>query len=373
LANGDIVIYYVGSFGYEYIHEVTWGNRLKGISAEAIRREKEICLALEKGKTVCFIGSTDKDYVFSEILKTYSINYSYFYEMQLLSKFKIRRSEFKTFLDDVGATYLFFDRPSVSEVICYVDNDIITGFSKDIGKGTLLYLPCIWGSDNTTYLIDHLKKLAKGLISYSAKKALEAPDFVGSFQFTNEKNVQNRILEITSKEIAPLQRKADHYVALKRILWFGDRNLVNATCDFLRNIGFQTSVDEIYEEDLWIVREKEKIVIIEVKGLNNNLTRQDISKLDEHREARQVPNLTGLLISNTFMMANSLEAKDQPFPPNVIEKAVNTNVLITRTLDLCRIYDFLEQNALPLNVLLDKMLGKKGWLTFRNCTIEIVM
>ncbi len=139
-------------------------------------------------------------------------------------------------------------------------------------------------------------------------------------------------------------------------------------------MGFQTVVDEVYEEDLWILDGQEKAIMVEVKGLNKNLTRQDISKLDEHREAREVPELTGLLIANTFMTANSLESKDQPFPPNVIEKAIKTNVLVTRTIDLCRILDHLERSgSSPPQVLLDAMLGRKGWLVLKDGEIRLVV
>lgn len=124
---------------------------------------------------------------------------------------------------------------------------------------------------------------------------------------------------------------------------------------------------------LWITAGKSRLVIIEVKGLNNNLTRQDIAKLDEHREAREVPNLTGLLIANTFMTADSLSNKDVPFPPNVIEKAVNTNLLITRTIDLCRILDYLElTESNPSSALTKIILGKKGWLTFQDGKIRLL-
>lgn len=372
LASGDIVIYFSGSFEYEYIHDIIWGDRLKDIPAEAIRREKEVRSALEKGKIVCFVGSHANDYVSSGILKSYSIGHGCFHDEQIRRNLNVKRSEFKSFLDDVGATYLWFYEPAVDEVVCYADETNVAGFSKEIGKGIFLFIPCVLGSTEITYVIDHLKRLSKALIAYSVKRVLEPPSFIESFQLANEKNAREKINEITLKEIKPLQEKVTRYVELKKILWLGDKNLVNATCEFLRNIGFQTLVDEVFEEDLWIVNEKEKLVIIEVKGLNNNLTRQDISKLDEHREARQMPDLTGLLISNTFMTADSLEGKDVPFPPNVIEKAVNTNLLITRTLDLCRIYDYLEQNGLPPKTLLDAIIGKKGWLTFKNGKIVTI-
>jgi len=212
-----------------------------------------------------------------------------------------------------------------------------------------------------------------GLISYSTRIIQEPPSYLASFQFMGERAAKDEIDKIEKEEIAPLQKKVRYYEEMKSILWLGNNILVNAINEFLKNFGFQTYIDEISEEDLWIVDKEKKLIIIEVKSMNKNLTREDISKLDQHREAREVPNLTGLLIANTFMAANSIETKDRPLPPNVIEKAVTTNVLITRTLDLCRIYEHLEkQQAERSNILLKAMIRQKGWLTFRDGKIEIV-
>jgi hypothetical protein len=177
---------------------------------------------------------------------------------------------------------------------------------------------------------------------------------------------------ITEEQIVPLEKQLEFYKGLKSVLWLGDNSLVKATNNMLKKMGFQTDIDEIYEEDLWIIKNQEKLIIVEVKGLNKNLTRQHISQLDEHREARKVPNLTGLLIANTFMTADSLESKDQAFPPNVVEKAKNTNVVITRTIDLCRIFDYLELKELPSEVLLEKIQGNMGWLTVKDGKFEII-
>lgn len=373
LANYDIIIYCTGAFKYRYEKSWFFENRVAPISAGAIRRENEIRSALEKGKMVCFIGSHDQDYVISGILRSYDIPTYVIHEGDIFRKLTIRRSEFKSFLDDVGATQIGFGKTRIDDVICSINGYHVASFSKRIDKGLLLNIPCVWGSQEIDYIVDHLKKLVIGLISYSARMMLEPPSYLASFQFTKEKAVLGKIDRIEKEEIAPLEEEIKYYDKMKSILWLGNNSLVSATNEFLKNFGFQTYVDEICEEDLWIVEKEEKLIIIEVKSMNKNLTRQDISKLDEHREAREVPNLTGLLIANTFMVANSLEAKDQPFPPNVIEKAVNTNVLITRTLDLCRIYDHLEEcGTQKSNILQKAMIGKKGWLTFQDQKIKIL-
>ena len=373
LSNYDIIIYFVGAFPYEYTMGGLHQQLLRGISPEAIRREKEVRQALETGRIVCFIGSHGKDYIFSRILKSYNIHFDDIYESRVYSGLKIRRSEFKPFLNDVGATTIEFNKDAIDDVICTTSHDNVVGFSKQIGKGLLLFLPCILGSWKVDYVIDHLENLGKELISYSTRVILEPPNWLTNFQFTNERAIRDEVDRIKKAELAPLEKKLIYYNQMKSILWLGDNNLVEATKDFLKSLGFEIYVEEIYEEDLWIVDNVEKQIIIEVKSKNKNLTRQDISKLDEHREARQVPNLTGLLIANTFMVANSIEIKDQPFPSNVIEKAVNTDVLITRTIDLCRIYDRLEKCEILGHVtLLKTMIGKKGWLTLTDNEITII-
>lgn len=371
LAEYDIIVYAVGAFEHKYGKNNFFQRVLKTMPAEAIRREKEIAVALEKGKTVCIIGSHSEDYVVSGVLKSNKIGFNFIHQGDIFRNISIKKSQFKSFLDDVGATQIGFYKNSIDDVICYSNNNV-TGFSKRIGNGLLLFLPCIWGSTEISYVIKHFEKLVSGLISYSAKLVEEPPDYIHQIQFAKEKGVKEEIDSITEKQIVPLERRLEFYKKLKSVLWLGNSSLVKATDNLLKKMGFQTDIDEIYEEDLWILKNQEKLIIVEVKGLNKNLTRQHISQLDEHREARQVPKMTGLLITNTFMTAESLESKDQAFPPNVIEKAVNTNVVITRTIDLCRIFDYLESKELSSQVLLEKIQGNTGWLTFKDGKIQII-
>jgi hypothetical protein len=371
LAEYDIIIYCVGAFKYYFERGIFGQSVLGTVSAEAIRRENELGQALERGKIVCIVGFDAEDYVVSGLLKSFNVHYGYIHEGEISRNLEVKKSEFKSFVDDVGATQIGFSKDSIDDAICLADQTVV-GFSKHVRNGLLLFIPCIWGSTIISYLIEHFEKLVAGLVSYSAKLVAEPPSYVQQFLFTKEKGVREEIDRITKEQIAPLERSLDFYAGLKSVLWLGDKPLVKATESFLRSMGFQTNIDEIFEEDLWIMNGQEKLIIVEVKGLNKNLTRQDISKLDEHKEARAVPNLTGLLIANTFMTADSLESKDQPFPPNVIEKAVNTNLLITRTIDLYRIFDYLElREPMPSQVLQETILGKKGWLMFKDGRIGI--
>ena len=63
LAEYDIIVYCVGAFKYKFERGFLGQPVLKIVPAEAIRRENEIGLALERGKTVCIVGSHAEDYV----------------------------------------------------------------------------------------------------------------------------------------------------------------------------------------------------------------------------------------------------------------------------------------------------------------------
>src|SRR4030067_1700043 len=370
-AQYDIVVYFSGAFEHRYRRNLL-GQNLEPIPPTAIRRENEMRSAIEKGRVICILGSDLNDYATLGILGSSKIGFARLQGGQIFRNINVRRSEFKCFLDDVGATSVYFEKEAVDDIICYVSEDVVAGFSKRIGKGLLIFLPCVWGSNDIKYLVENLKNLVSALISYSARANYEPPIYVNQFLFEKENELRKKIDYITKNEIVPLHTIVMYYESLKSILWLRDENLVKATEKFLKAVGFQTEIDEKHEEDMWITKNKERLVILEVKGLNNNLTRQDIAKLDEHREAREVPKLTGLLIANTFLTADSLTRKDVPFSPNVIEKAINANLLITRTIDLCRIVNHLEgAEPQPSEALLKIMLGQRGWLTFQEGTVKI--
>jgi hypothetical protein len=288
---------------------------------------------------------------------------------EIFRNLQVKRSEFKSFIDDVGATQIGFNKDYVDAVVCFAD-DVPAGFSKKVKKGLLFFIPCAWArSDSPEYLVGHIKKLVAGLVAFSAKQILEPPKYTEGFSFAKETLAKERIKKIEKEELYPLHESLEFYREIKSVLWLGNNSLVKATDNLLQRMGFQTQIDEIYEEDLWIIHDSKRSIIVEIKGLNNNVTRADINKLDDHREARGCVEMTGLLIANTFMTADSFKSKDQPFPPSIIQKAVNLNLLITRTIDLCRIFDAFEEHSVER--LMSSILGRNGWLSFKDGKIVL--
>jgi len=159
---------------------------------------------------------------------------------------------------------------------------------------------------------------------------------------------------------------------LKEILWFRNEQLVEATRCFFNQIGIKTERDEIYEEDFWIMEGNKETAIVEVKGLDKNLKRPHISQLDEHRGAREKPDdFPALLIVNSFNKAESLKEKDKDVSVNEIKKAVRTNVLILRTLDLCNAYYLIENEKLDVKTFLNIVKNETGWLNITKSRYQI--
>ncbi|MCL5949367.1 MAG: hypothetical protein M1490_02680 [Candidatus Bathyarchaeota archaeon] len=257
--NFDTLIYFSGAYPFKYEMGAFRQQCLVDASNGAIRRIKEIRLALEQGKNVCFIGNDACDYVVSGVLHSFGINEGLLQDCgKIYSNIIAKRSEFKPFLDSVGATRIYFNKDQVDDVICVTNYDNLLGFSKNIGKGKLFFVPCTFGSNQMSYIVDNLENLVQGLDSFSAKKITEAPSYIESFKFKNEAITIKKIKELTEQELKPLEEKVSKYTPLKRILWLGDNGLVNALREFLETMRIKTKIAEIFEEDFWCLKMERK-------------------------------------------------------------------------------------------------------------------
>ena len=365
----DVVIFCSGLF-YLPKEEGLFGPRLteEGVKRERqmIAREKELLNALEDGKTVCFLIRNVDDELISRIEKKAGLRHKSLTEEA--TDLDIKRSEFDTFIKNFGVAQLYYLDEEVDDVICKV-KDLVVGFSKKIKNGNVVFLPCNPYSFERESL---LLTLTESLISYSTRLIEKIPDWIDSFVFPKEKKIKDEIT-VYRKKIASKKPELDRYFELKSILWLGNNELVGKVRAFLREIGLMTKRNEIYEEDFWIVDDRgNEQVIVEVKGKNGNLTRPDISKLDEHRGAREKPDdFPALLIVNSFRDSKSLDEKDKEISPNEVKKAVRTNVLVMRTIDLCNIYILIEKNRMKPEKFLDLIKKEKGWLRVGEQNFEI--
>lgn len=344
---------------------------------EAVKREREIFNALDNGSVVCVTLMWNNDSLCFRIANRIGI---YIQGTNVRADITAKRSEFSPFIKKFGAAgirFYFPDRKRTfdfDDIICETRDGDVVGFVKKVGRGILILLACevpLNQYQEPDFMTEFLDELLKSLRAYGSKVQYRIPNFIDSYRFPNEATLVSQVEEL-KKELNKTEKSLAKYQKLKETLWFRDNELVDSVISFSNEIGIQTKKDEIYEEDFWIVEHDKETVIVEVKGLDKNLTRPHISQLDEHRGAREKPDdFPALLIVNSFNKANSLKEKDEAISPNEIKKAVQTNVLILRTLDLCNAYYLMEKGTLDATTFLKIMKKEKGWLNVTASGYEI--
>jgi len=340
---------------------------------EIARREREIFNALKKGDLVCITFGVD-ELVF-RVLNRIRVNLEMWEKPRV--DLVVRRSEFSSFLKKFGGTKFFFyprRNANFDDIICKTAGEAVVGFSKKVGKGVLVFLPLYIlyeKFEDSDFMSEFLYALLNTLDTYIPRIRYTPPDWIDSYRFPQEVAVVSEV-EKLQKEISKRGESLEGYLRLKEILWFRDDELVKSVMSFFKKMGIDTKRDEIYKEDFWVMEQNEESVIVEVKGLDKNLKRPHISKLDEHRGAREKPDdFPALLVVNSFNKAGSLKEKDNSISTNEIEKAVRVNVLLLRTLDLCNAYYLMERHKLTSSQLLKVIRTETGWLRITPSGYEI--
>jgi len=357
------VIVFGGSLGYVQGKEAR--------ANEAIRREREISNSLSCGNIVCLTYNYDD--LTRRVGQRIKINPSH-HLSEPRADIIIKRSEFSPFLKKFGGTDRLYKKGDFDDIICETENGYVVGFTKKIDKGAIVVLPChISRNDfeNIDIMIEFLLELLNALEKYKPKIQYKPPNWIDTYRFPKETPLISEIEEFQAK-IDDRKELLKKYLEFKEVLWFRNDELIEPLMNFFKSIGFKTKRDEIFEEDFWIMERDNEVSIVEVKALDKNLKRFHISQLDMHRGAREkADDFPALMIVNSFNKANSLTKKDKNISPNEIKKAVKTNVLIIRTLDLCNAFTLIEKNELIPAQLMRLIKEETGWLKITESGFEI--
>lgn len=350
--------------------------------SEVIRREKEIFNALDRGSHVCLLLFNPDDPLFLRLLERLSLGFAR--EAAPRTDIKVKRSEFTTFLNKYGTALSVFDGDFASR-ICVIEGhkpqtsvvysgEYVTGFTIKSGKGLITILPFFISEPqqlNNEIVKDIIQSLIVALLSHRMNLTYEPPDWVSEIRLKKELEVQKEISELMEK-IREKQPVLDEFMDLKSVLWFKHDELRDKCMDILSQIGIKTMKDDIGEEDFWILDGANIVAMCEVKGKDHNIERTDLSKLDEHRAARNKPDdFPALLIVNSFNKAKTFAEKDIAISSNEIKKAMQLNMLIVRTLDLVRLLDLAQQQQVSSDEILKIITNEHGWMKVTD-RIEIV-
>lgn len=279
------------------------------------------------------------------------------------------RSELAPYIDTYGATRNHFvfrgKENSKFAPLCSIElahRKHVVGFAYD---HRILCLPLHLPDKAESLILRAYKQLAESLSAYLAKVYLEPPHWIEEFQFTPEEKLRASYKRLT-KELESCKTKLGYYEKLKRVLFLGDNSLVDAIIYLFREVlGLDIEQLERYEEDFFILNDqKEYQILVEVKGLNKNVKRLDISKTLVHRDSHNLSvSFPTLLIANTFMAkTTSLSNKDQSVGASEVDYARKKGIIILRTLDLVRAAKMVIDDSAKAGAFIQALKTRKGWL-----------
>lgn len=386
----DGVILFQGIFEtYEYVPG--WnGIHLKHFydQDELDKRKKELSLLLKKGGFVCFIlhkkfvdsyyqsGSGTKYYRTTDLCK-HALNLESFYRRDLekrTTQIHPLRDEFNRFLELHGAASSFFQNNSEAvelRVIAKSDGLIVGMVLFD----QVFFIPSLMPKNRDDLIIEYFSLLSEALASSFNKLRVETPLWASKFSFDQENALNANKVKLV-KIIKEIDTDLAKYSQYKKVLVGSGEILVKSVATLL-NDGFSFKIDFIdeFREDLKIIGDDNvPLVFIEVKGTNRSVQREHINQTDSHRErAKLDPTFPSLLVINTHIKdSKSIEDKDKAINEDQIKHAVNTRVLIVRTLDLLYLLRHKDNTKISQGEIMELFCHKVGWLKVDADRWEII-
>ncbi len=379
---------------------------------EIIRREREISNAIVKGRQICVLVYETNNYFFKRILAIFGLrfvngrNYTHaltisksefneylstyggahgiflgsnFMRVCSVSKIDIRGFEFFE-LDQVDRRTLVPDKTSEKNIfpvagsVRNFEGNFVTGLSAKHGQSLITFLPLFITSSqyrNRAEIHTSIRNLIPVLLAHKANTSSVAPPWIDTVKLGDQQKFEAKLQRLT-EEIASEQSRLDRLSALKSILWLKHDELRDRVMDFLNEMQVATLKEEIGEEDFWILKNSDKIAMVEVKGKDHGISRQDLYALDTHRRERKKPDtFPAILLVNTHNKATSINEKDKPISNEEAARAVDSNILIIRTIDLIRLYNLIKRSEIQSSDFLEKVQSEHGWLKVTD-KIEVI-
>lgn len=348
-------------------------RNVRGTKDEFIRRHREVYNALRRGSHVCILLNDASDYLVPQLLSDVKG------ELTLLTKptpaLKTKKSEFQPFLDKYGTSFAEFKNvePAISIATTQMnEHDSIVAFSKIVFQGIITFLPFFLTESQKLQQQD-ITDLITSLNYHKTNVLSEPPTWIDCVKFKKEEAVEQEISDLKIK-LTERYLELDYFKERKKLLWSKGDVLRDLCMTILQDMGLEIYGEDVGEEDFWIGFQKENAIIVEVKGKDHGIKRDDLYALDTHRSERNKPDhFPALLLINTLNRAQSLKEKDAPIPPDEIRRAVQLNLLIMRTIDLVLLFELFQNNQVDTAEIMETLRKEHGWMKVTRNGIEMVL
>ncbi len=223
-------------------------------------------------------------------------------------------------------------------------------------------------------LEEFVSSLLTGVVKLWERFKQELPAWAGEYRFPNEVDLVQHKTEV-SKEVDRIDSELAGLESMKRVLAYRDEPLVDAVMDlFQKALPLKPKREEDYHEDFELMDSSGvTVALVEVKGTSRGVLRAHVNQADTHRERGNRPHeFPSLLIVNAHLAkSTTLADRDHDIAPEQIQHAVQSNVLILRTLDLINLASQRMSGALDDERIIDLLLRSQGWLKVTATSAEV--
>jgi len=276
---------------------------------------------------------------------------------------------FDNYFEVFGQSYVMLQDVADLEVLGTAELDGATRTTAaciPVRTGVVYLLPYFLAGANDQFvpaLFDAVLAHAEGASSDTV------PGFLAGLRLPGEHEL---LLEIAEAEgaLADLRDREADLARFRHLVGRAtggnlERLVIDALNQILEGSGYRAEDrEDVRAEDFWLVGPEEDFGIVEVKGQNSHVRRDDVNQVDSHRDeiGEQAHNLPGLLVVNIFRGHEDLEQRQLPVAEQVIRRAAGSNVLVLRTID---VYNLLHQALAGRGAgatLLEALRAGGGWL-----------
>jgi hypothetical protein len=278
----------------------------------------------------------------------------------------IQRGVFQPFLIKWGASHNCFvpDNDTHFDDIIVSYRNLPIGFTKELGRGRIIFLPFQRDFDREDDLLKGIYTLVDCLLTYIAKMQQPLPEHEGAPFFKDEEPL-NKELQRIEKQLKNKKQELEPFAIAKQLLYLAEYRLENAVPNFIQeHLGIKTERHEQYVEDCWILNDSGKrLAICEVKSYVKGCKRGAIYSVYHHRDTNNLDKaFPAILFVNQHIQAASWVAKDLPINKDDYQVAAKENILVLRIEDLIRLWSAIRKGSITRDYLLALLTNSRGWL-----------
>jgi hypothetical protein len=209
-----------------------------------------------------------------------------------------------------------------------------------------------------------IQTLIPAVIDFRQKMSAEIPGWVNEIKFKNEVLINTEI-ESALEKLEQLEKQIEVYRSYKSILVYSGELLRLKIVDIFKYyFGFRIESTDNFVEDARVLDEKGNILfLIEVKGSKKGVKREHINQADSHRERNELSSTVKsiLVINNEMDIIGIVNKQNTSIADEQLKHAINSNVIVIRTIDLLNLMIKMEEIENKSQVFLQQLEIQKGW------------